>query len=255
MWTIRHEQTEAFEKHHLEVFESEMVEHLTDFSPPLAKVIGVPRLHETVRLGISRAEAYGFTNRGPLRLYLEMMLVYGSYFDTDPLLPWAVTVLHDPQPVHQMTRAFALQDKESVYSAEVSGPKRAHAIQALRKLQASGEEILLDPRRDSAITLLEGLKQMYPQRSRYLGEDLLKGFVRFSRDSARDYGFESHRSVALFTALGFSIGHAFSKDPLYPWVATALTDARIKDAKSREDRLYSKAMTYLKHVVAYLEAA
>jgi hypothetical protein len=63
-------------------FEDEMIAHLDAFSPPLFKATGEEQMRQVIRLGISKAAAYGFENRGPVRLYLEMMLLFGSHFDT-----------------------------------------------------------------------------------------------------------------------------------------------------------------------------
>jgi Aldehyde oxidase and xanthine dehydrogenase, a/b hammerhead domain len=69
---------EALGQFALRAFEDEMVVHLTDFSPPLAKAVKEDQLREAIRFGIMRAGEYGITFRGPVRLYLELMLVRAS---------------------------------------------------------------------------------------------------------------------------------------------------------------------------------
>ena len=71
-------------------FEKEMVSPpFREFSPPLFKAVGEEQMRKAIRFGIGRADSYGFTFRGPVRLYLELMLLFGSHFDTDPQYPWA----------------------------------------------------------------------------------------------------------------------------------------------------------------------
>ena len=93
MLVIRPEQMEVFKEAALRSFESEMVAHLAEFSPPLFKAIGEEQMRKAIQFGIDRAGSYGFDFRGPVRLYLELMLLFGSHFDTDPQYPWAAAIL------------------------------------------------------------------------------------------------------------------------------------------------------------------
>ena len=89
MWTIRQEQAEAFRQNALQKFEDEMVEHLQGFASGHWMVIGEKTGRLVIQLGLKNAGQYGFTNRGPVRFYIELMFMFGSYFDTDPQYPWA----------------------------------------------------------------------------------------------------------------------------------------------------------------------
>ena len=86
MLQIRKEQMLVFEQDALRRFEDEMVVHSTDFSP-LCEVIGEGQLRVALRRAMARAGGYGFTYRGPIRLFIELMFLCGSAFDTDPQYP------------------------------------------------------------------------------------------------------------------------------------------------------------------------
>src|SRR5271156_5932319 len=101
MWMIRQEQTEAFRQHHLHKFEDEMVEHLKKFSAQQCKKAGEPGVRQVIRLGLENAGKYGLTNRGPVRFYIELMFMFGSYFDSDPQYPWARAALTSPANLDQ----------------------------------------------------------------------------------------------------------------------------------------------------------
>jgi hypothetical protein len=92
---IRREQQRTLEQHGREAFISEMKQHVRAFAPRLAEVIGVKGVESFVRRAVDNAEQQGFNLRGPTRLYLELMLTFGSAFATDPTLPWASEVLKD----------------------------------------------------------------------------------------------------------------------------------------------------------------
>src|ERR1043165_9279855 len=95
MLVIRKEQIDVLTGSMLQGFEDEMVEHLAEFSPPLFAVIKEEQMRKAGRFGFDKCDKYGFTLRGPMRLYLEMMLLFGSHFDTDPQYSWATEILLD----------------------------------------------------------------------------------------------------------------------------------------------------------------
>lgn len=81
---------------------------------------------------MTRAKAYGFTNRGSIRLFIEMIFLFGSGFDTDPQYPWAATILADSS--EQMYRAERLYEKIIDYQEKVSGANAVNTIEALRRV-------------------------------------------------------------------------------------------------------------------------
>src|SRR6266700_1172129 len=143
MLTIRPEQGEPFRQHPLQKFEDEMVEHLKKFAPRHWKVMGEHDGRVVIRLGIEQARKYGFTNRGAVRFYIELMFMFGSYFDTDPQYPWATAVLTSPDYVYQSVRADPLYAAMNEYIASVVEPERDSAIAAAGNLLDPGFEKLL----------------------------------------------------------------------------------------------------------------
>src|SRR5271165_3956697 len=111
MLVIRTEQMETFRDAARRTFENDMVAHLSQFSPPLFRTLGEEQLRCAIRFGTCRAAGHGFTFRGPVRLYLEAMLLFGSHFDTDPQYLWAVETLADQESAPQLQRAFSLYMK------------------------------------------------------------------------------------------------------------------------------------------------
>ena len=88
MLEIREEQMAVFDQAARKSFEDEMVQHLAEFVPKQCEVIGEQQVRKVIQLGIERARIYSLTIRGPVRFYIELMFVFGSDFDTDPLLSW-----------------------------------------------------------------------------------------------------------------------------------------------------------------------
>lgn len=58
-------------------FAATLVDHLAAFSPPLFEAVGAEQMRRVVDFGMARAAAHGFSRQGPVRLYLELMLLFG----------------------------------------------------------------------------------------------------------------------------------------------------------------------------------
>src|SRR5579871_2919118 len=111
-----------------------MVKHLSEFAPEHTRVLGEPATAAIVRTGIARAEDYGFVTEGPVRLYIEMMFLLGSGFDTDPLFPRVSEILTSQDG--ETERARALYEWITVYSRAVFGTNGKLMRAALRRAAA-----------------------------------------------------------------------------------------------------------------------
>ena len=251
MLVIRAEQMDVFKKTALLSFEDEMVEHLALFSPPLYKVVGEEQMRKVIQLGMSQAAQYGFTYRGPVRLYLELMLLFGSYFDTDPQYPWAAEILSDQQSGSQMQRAERLYEKTMDYRQKVAGPDDVYTMEALKKIAVFAKQPLTISVDNFIPTMQREIEHIYPQKAAYVGKAGLEVLIRKGMGGAQRQQFVTERGMTLVVVLMLAFGHSCGKDPIYPWIARTLQDEMIVDAKARAKRLEKKALTWLERVVGY----
>ena len=251
MLIIRREQFDALSRSVMGTFEQEMLVHLAGFSPPLFKAVHEQQMKEVVRFGISRASEYSFTFRGPVRLYLELMLLFGSHFDTDPQYPWASEILQDREFAPQMQRAERLYDRLCDYRTKVAGPQDVYTLQALQKLSILAEQQLSVTQANFFPAILAEMARVYPQKTAYVGTDAMTALIGKGAAAAQTYAFSSDRAVALPTVLMFAFGHGCFEDPMYSWIGRTVNDATISDAEARAKRLEKRALTWLNHVLAY----
>jgi len=253
MLEIRSEQVAAFEQAGFRAFEHEMVEHLAKFSPQHCEVMGEPRVRNVIQLGMARAKTYGFTNRGPVRFYLEMMFMFGTDFDTDPLLPWVAKILNDTAMADQMKRADQLYEVLMDYAEKVAGPDNEYVKAALRRASLQRFEDLPLPSGDFEKGMIARLTANYPQKCEYVGESALRELIPLGVALAREYSVSAAAGKVFLIGLMFAQGHGFATDPQLPWVSATLNNPAITDPNKRIERLYSKTMTYLRHVLMSLE--
>jgi hypothetical protein len=248
---IREAQIEALRLSTLRAFENEMLEHLANFSPPLFRAVGRDQLREVIRLGIKRSSAYGLTFRGPVRLYLELMLLFGSRFDTDPQYPWVAKIIKDQEAASQMQRADRLYRQTLEYRERVGGPNDAYTLRALCRIPAMAEQGLAVSPASLVQDLQAEIMRIYPEKAEHVGEQGIAALIDRGIAAAESYRFSSVRAVTLSVVLMFAFGHGCFEDPLYPWIGKTAVNEAISDPEIRARRLESKALTWLEHVLTY----
>jgi hypothetical protein len=244
---IRREQMAVFEQAALRRFEDEMVAHGKEFARRLAEVIGDEQLRVAVRAAIARASTYGFTNRGSAQLFVEMTLLCGSGFDTDPQYPTVGECLRSP--CDQMTRAERIHAGYCDYLERVSGPGASNVYRSLGELLNLARGPLLLPG-NFVFGILREMDRIFPQKFAYSGESALRALIDEGLAEAGNYDFTTIRQRVLIIALKFAFGHACTNDPLYPWISRTLEDPRIVSPEAKSARLEKKAVTWLEHVLA-----
>lgn len=249
MLVIRKEQIAVFEEIAQKNFERELLDHLKKFIPKHAEAVGNDQLIDTVSLGIERAREYGFTNRGPVQFYVEMMCLFGCDFDTDPQLPWAGEILKDEEITDQTQRADALFDKMTEYDEKVSGPDQQYYLKALDQLNSVRlEHYNLSPATfDSEIH--GAVRNIYPQKFEYLGKEGIDGLIARCKEIAAELSITSDRGIGLVVAMATAVGHGFAHDPMYPWISKALSEEQFSP-NERIETVHSKMKAFLQAVLS-----
>jgi hypothetical protein len=253
MLVIRKEQFDKFRAQAMRVFEAEMSDHLREFSPPLCQTLSDEQLLAAVRYGIARAEKNGFDMRGPVRLWLENALVFGSDFDTDPQYPWAAEIIGNLEMI-QMHRAESLFEKTVDYRRTVGGERDAHTVEALERIRPFAAGPLPFASQHLSDHLRSAMATIFPEKAAYLGNQTLKALIDVGLKAAKQRGITELRGQVLVVTLMYAFGHGCLGDPLYPWIERTLSDTRIGDANARAARLERKALVWLDHVLAHFGA-
>jgi hypothetical protein len=210
----------TLERH--EDFTRETVHVLSDIAPGLSAMLGEQGLRRFIELGMSRARRHGLTEHGPARLYLKLMMMFGTEFDTDPLLPWAGQTLAATSILDEQARAQLLSSRCTEYLEQLRGPGGWRIRGAL--LRASGvrfEDLCrcaAHPERD----LLALWRCLSPERCELAGEQGLERVLQRGLALAARYLPGSAGGAALVPCFLFGLGHGAAEDPRLPWLRRAL---------------------------------
>ncbi|MCP4342502.1 MAG: hypothetical protein GY799_27385 [Desulfobulbaceae bacterium] len=241
---------EILKKCTLRNFENNMIQHLHEFSPKHSESLGQEGLRKVIKLGVKQAELYGFSNYGPVQFYIELMFMFGSYFDSDCQFYWALEILTDPEIVDQTERADILYEKVMDYIDKIAGPEWRYARDSLSWVSKQNFKDLVENRDDLETDILARFKINFPQKCRYLGDRVLLQLVKFAVESAEKFSVPSDTGVIVFAHFMFILGCGFTVDPLYPWCESTLSDESITDPVMRIKQLHSEGITCFTKVLA-----
>lgn len=249
MIVIRSSQVSAFQVATRQVFEDAMVAHARTYSPILHGVIGEAQMRMAVRKGINDANNYGFTRRGPIQLFLEMMLLFGGGIGSDPQYPWAAEQLNSGCAENQMRRGELLYLEVCRYLTKVHGANNCLVRKALQRLADSNPREVVFPANAIEDGILRFLRWVHPEKYAYTPERALRLLIHEAIAKTQQYtGEHDGRHVGLVAALMFCFGHACDTDSLYPWIGKTLT--RSRSAKMNSMRVLERqAITWLKAVL------
>lgn len=247
---IREAQIKALEAAAARNFGGELAEHCKEFSPHLTKTLDEKQLKAAVETGIERAATHKLDLRGPVRFYVDLMIVFGSGFDSDPQYPWIAEAFAKDEELDQMSRMEAIHESSQDYLGYVDGPDNVHTLKALGDLSVRMRSGIKFPERHLGTFTLDLFKEIHPRKFDRTGEDALKTLWAESTELGREkYQFNTPRSLALMAVLGFAFGHHFHSDPFLPWIKRTLDEKEYDDPERRAEDLERRALIWLDAVL------
>lgn len=250
MLIIRPAQMKAFEQVSLDAWLLELTQHCLDFSPHLFNTLSGDEPLTALRKGVCDAEEAGFTLRGPVRLYIDTMIVLGCGFTSDPQYPWISELFRRQSDETEMNRALALHSELAEYLALVDGESNVHTLRALGDLSDLLGSGLSFPSAGLEREILRLMSRIHPRKAARTGEPALLQLISEAISRAYEaYGFRQPRSLALLPVLAFSFGWRFDTDPFLPWISRSLNRGASSDPEKVAQTLERRSITWLSAVL------
>jgi hypothetical protein len=218
--TITEQQIKILEPYAYENYISELVEHCNKKYPHLQKTIGEEKLRATLNQGVEKASQSGFTQRGPVRFYIELLIIFGWSFETDPQYSWIQESLQKNHNQSQIDISMKLYGEVDKFLDSIYGENKINLFFVGNKL----EQLTLDnakvSRNHFTQDMLALLQETYPQKYQFTEKgQLIKLVEEGIYKSRTDYQFDQANHIALIIILMFYFGHTFDHDPFYQWAA------------------------------------
>jgi hypothetical protein len=204
-----------------QTFEEELIEHCRTFDRLTCADLDEAALTGIVRQGMQRAFGYGFDLRGPVRLFVEMLFIFGNEFDTDPQYPWARELLATPGP--SMPRAEQLWALTNKYQDKVSAAAANRAIfRWLRSFRVP------DTSGGFTDAMVAELTRLFPEKAAYVGRERMTRVIELASAESDRLGVATDEGRTLLSQLFFAIGHGALRDPLFPTLGASLQDTSVE---------------------------
>jgi hypothetical protein len=246
MLSIRSDQIKVFQEAAIGAFEVRMLKHLQDSFPWQYRMWGRETALILIRYGFRRAQQYGLSSERDHCLYLTLMSILGSYFDSDPQLPWAGEILADAAIREPVIRINRLVDRAMHFLKKVQGENQVYLKQSLAVTQRDLPGLITASSaqgfQSQALALL---KRLSPQKYAEVGEVPLRRSIATGIDRADQYGITTQPGHLLFVAIMFTLGSGFHEDPQFSDLAALLAEPAAGKAEDRVERLSQAFMTYL----------
>ena len=239
---IRAQQLTAFESSARHGFENGLAAHIEEYFPVHWREAGEKHICEVIRLGMTNGANYGLETKRDIYVYVGLMLYLGSYFDTDPQLPWAAAGLNDKSQPDPFLRVDATYDSATAYLDRVAGPDGEFSVAAVDRFTKVTEDLT----RSSSVALSEILKWMYPEKFNELSDEQFQKVAQLSYENAQAHALEIRQGVVLFAALASLLGHRFVDDPQFFWAAEVLNNPKLMDPLQRVTALKEASVLRLR---------
>jgi hypothetical protein len=226
--SIRSGQMSELEKAADDRFVQSCVRHLHEFDPLVASSATPSGLVAASRLGIERAQTYGFETAAHIHLYLEIMVSLGTGFDSDLQYAWLRPYLEDMPGVPTAERARLLHWHTTAFLEETGGDFFTRGPISLTRL--------------------------HPERMDFLDSETVESLLHKAWADAPKLGLEPPAGPALLLLLLFGFGHHAADDPLHPWISRTIS-ALEPPGQDKTDHLLERTKTYTSVMLEQIERA
>jgi len=206
---------------------------------------GEARIQAFVKRGIRNAASHGYLSIDAIGLYITLMMILGSEFDSDPQLDWAQVQLDDfSRPPSERIRALFQITLQ--YLDNTAGGACQHLVRAMLRIRKYDFETPLNLTAEELNDKLAAdLALFYPEKAVSQGDLVNQALIQRASEHAAESGIVGPNGVAIWVTLAFMLGIGFYVDPIFWWASEALSETRKFDEKERVARLLTRACEHL----------
>ncbi|WP_275365035.1 hypothetical protein [Xenorhabdus bovienii] len=214
---------------------------------PILKIkLGEDELRTALEKAVEKAKNDGFDQRGAVQFYIDILILFGTEFQTDPQYSWIKTILDSHFHLPQLERTNLLYHEVTRYLNEVHGEQDEHLKTSILKFQNINIERLNVQWNIYENNVDALLNSLYPQKYRYTKQDNIKKFIQFGVEKSNQYNIENANHSAFLTLIMFLLGHQFEQNFFLPNFNERLLKQYYADVDSLIIEMENKTKDYLK---------
>ncbi|PHM65034.1 hypothetical protein Xsto_02342 [Xenorhabdus stockiae] len=240
------EQYNKLKSHSINTYIDELVTNCNESYPYLDLNLSKDGLRSALENAIKKAKNEGFDQRGAVQFYIDMLILFGTEFQTDPQYAWIKTSLDNHAHLGQLEKTSLLYHEVTRYLNEVHGEKDEHLKASIFKFQDINIERLNVQWSTYQINIDDILKYLFPQKYRCIKQDDIKKLIQLGVEKSNQYGIENANQSAFLTLSMFLLGHEFDQDIFLPHLNSKLFKQYYSDADMLIMIMEKQTKEYLK---------
>ncbi|WP_228005956.1 hypothetical protein [Xenorhabdus sp. BG5] len=243
---INEEQWNRLQNNSLNAYIDELVAHCNESYPYLEIKLGKDGLKLALKNAIEKAKNEGFDQRGPVQIYTDLLILFGTDFHTDPQYAWIKIILNNNSNIGQLEKTTLLYHEVTRYLSRVHGEQDENLKANIIKFQNINIEHLNVQWNtyENNVSIL--LKSLFPQKYQYIEQNNIKHFIRLGIEKSNQYGIENSNHSAFITLIMFLLGHEFDQDIFLPHLNTKLFKQYYSDTDALIMEMEKNIKEYLK---------
>ncbi|MDR0218921.1 MAG: hypothetical protein LBI71_08580 [Enterobacteriaceae bacterium] len=246
---INEEQWNMLKNNSLNAYIDELIVHCNESYPYLEIKSGQNGLKEALKIAVEKAKNKGFDQRGPVQFYIDLQILFGTEFQTDPQYSWIKTILDNNVNIGQIEKTTLLYHEVTQYLNAVHGEQDEYLKASIIKFQNINIEHLNVQWNTYESNIYSLLKSLFPQKYRFIQQNDIKKLIQFSVEKSNQYHIENANKSAFLVLTMFLLGHEFDQDIFLPNLNARLFKQYYFDTDSFIMELERQVKDYLKSLL------
>jgi hypothetical protein len=208
--------------------------HIRAAHPASASACGPYGVAALVDLAIARAAERGFDTVATVQSWADHMVLFGAFFDEDPLMTDVIEPLEDRMLVSALARMDAVHARAMALFDRMSGPGGGAALQAAARMNAwaSASDATLPAAPDAVKTLFE---RIFPEKAA-AHAPCVDAAIRRAALMAGAHGFDDPAGRGVVALIALMAGSGVLDDPMFRASAPDLP-AAVAGTEDRAERV------------------
>ncbi|OTQ52721.1 hypothetical protein [Gilliamella apis] len=214
---ITNEQLKKLDDQAFELYISELIEHCQLCYPNLVDYITTTKLRAILANEVKKIKQQEINQRASVRFQIDLMIIFGTGFKTDPQYAWINQWLEQNAHYSQLEQADFLFEDCVDYLKAVYGENNINKYLADSKLDCFdlNHYVLTKENFDSDILII--LQNIYPKKAELAGDNALQNLITQAKHTASlEFSATYIDQYAYFIIASYLYGHQFYDDPFLP---------------------------------------
>ncbi|WP_338803406.1 hypothetical protein WDV76_14715 [Xenorhabdus griffiniae] len=243
---LNEDQWNMLRKHSFNSYIDELIVHCNESYPYLYIKLGKDGLRSALKNAVEKAKNEGFDQRGAVQFYIDMFILFGTEFQTDPQYAWIKAIFDNHSHLGQLEKTSLLYHEVTRYLTEVHGKQDENLKASILKFQNINIKHLNVQWNtyESNVDVL--LNSLFPKKYQYIKKNNIKKLIQFSVEKSSQYDIKSANHSAFLTLTMFLLGYKLDQDIFLPHLNTKLFKQYYSDTDSLIMEMENQVKDYLK---------